>query len=55
MLFEGSGKAEIDLELERIRGVMKKGGYIPHIDHAVSQDVTWDNFKYYRLRLNEIL
>ena len=34
---------------------MKKGGYIPHIDHAVSEDVTWENFKYYREKLNYLV
>ena len=34
---------------------MQTGGYIPHIDHAVSEDVTWDNFKYYRQKLNDMI
>jgi hypothetical protein len=34
--------------------LLRKGGYIPHIDHAVSEDVTWENFRYYRTRLNDI-
>ena len=54
VLFEGSGRKAIDEELEKTKRVMKKGRYIPHIDHAVSEDVTWENFKYYRNRLNEI-
>ncbi len=54
-LFAGSSRETIDREIDRVVSVTSKGGYIPHIDHAVSADVTWDNFKYYRLRLNEIL
>ena len=46
--------AEIDLELEKVKRAMHAGRYIPHIDHAVSEDVSWENFKYYRNRLNDI-
>ncbi len=55
VLFEGSTKQEIDRELARVFTVMKTGGYIPHIDHAVSEDVTWENFKYYRHNLNSLI
>lgn len=54
VLFNGSTKEEIDQELKKTENVLKKGRYIPHIDHAVSEDVTWENFKYYRERLNMI-
>jgi uroporphyrinogen decarboxylase len=54
-LFAGSSRETIDREIDRVVSVTSKGGYIPHIDHAVSADVTWDNFKYYRLKLNGIL
>jgi len=54
VLFEGSDRQKIDEELEKTKRVMDKGGYIPHIDHAVSEDVTWENFKYYRNRLNDM-
>ena len=49
------GKDEIDRELARIRRVMGSGGYIPHIDHAVPEDISWRSFAYYRNRLNEII
>jgi hypothetical protein len=55
VLFSGSTREKIDRELEKTMEVMKLGGYIPHVDHAVSQDVTWENFKYYRTRLNEMI
>jgi len=55
LLFENSSQKAIDLELEKIKKLMLGGGYIPHIDHAVSSDVTWDCFKYYRQRLNDII
>jgi hypothetical protein len=54
VLFQGSRRESIDDELEKVKRVMDKGRYIPHIDHAVSEDVTWENFKYYRKRLNDM-
>jgi hypothetical protein len=54
-LFKGSSRGVIDQEIAKVVSVTERGGYIPHIDHAVSSDVTWDNFKYYRFKLNEIL
>jgi len=55
MLFKDSSKEKIDGEIEKVSYIMKKGGYIPHIDHAVSEDVTWENFKYYREKLNYLI
>jgi len=55
VLFADSNKEAIDRELEITKEMLKKGRYIPHIDHFVSEDCTWENFKYYRNRLNEII
>ncbi len=55
VLFAGSTKKEIDKELAKTESVLKTGGYVPHIDHAVSQDVTWENFRYYRSSLNYLI
>ena len=55
VLFGNSNRNLIDKELDKITGLLKRGGYIPHLDQAVSEDVTWDNFKYYRNKLNEII
>ncbi len=55
VLFEGSNRARIDEELAIVEKMLGKGRYIPHIDHFVSQDCTWENFSYYRKRLNEIV
>lgn len=55
VLFEDSSKPLIDIELEKTFRMIKKGRYIPHIDHAVSADVTWENFKYYRSNLNTFI
>jgi hypothetical protein len=43
------------VELGITRAMLGKGRYIPHVDHFVSQDCTWENFSYYRQRLNEII
>ena len=43
---------ESDRDIEEM---LKKGRYIPHIEHFVSMDCTWENFTYYRKKLNEIV
>ena len=55
ILFEGSKESDIDRELEKVKILLKKGGYIPHIDHLVSEDATWKNFTIYRNKLNKII
>ena len=51
-----TGRREaIDTELARIAPLLERGGFIPHIDHAVPEDIAWDSFRYYRERLNEII
>jgi uroporphyrinogen decarboxylase len=49
------GKENIDKVLEPVEEVLKTGGYIPHVDHLVPPDVSWENFKYYRTKLNQII
>jgi uroporphyrinogen decarboxylase len=51
----GLNQENIDAELRRIEPVLKRGGYVPHIDHAVSQDISWESFRYYRKGLNDII
>ncbi len=41
------GKREIEQELERIRKTVESGGFIPHVDHRVPPDVSYDNYLYY--------
>lgn len=48
-------KNYIDLELEKAEYVIRTGGYIPFADHCIPDDVSWENFKYYRNRLNKII
>ena len=53
--FDGQNKEAIDHELEaKVPFMLKSGGYIPHIDHAVSPETSFENFKYYRQKLEEI-
>ena len=49
------GKKRIDEILEPVQEVLNTGGYIPHCDHFVSPDVDFENFSYYRERLNEMI
>lgn len=55
ILTKGRSYEDIDSELKKVEKVLKTGGYIPHIDHHVPDDACWENFKYYRRRLNEII
>jgi uroporphyrinogen decarboxylase len=51
------GKEAIDRELEAkvTPGMLRHGGYIPHVDHQVPPDVSWEDFKYYRQRLAALI
>lgn len=44
------GREAIDAELARIRPLLDQGGYIPHLDHLVPPDVSYDDYCYYRER-----
>ena len=54
ILIDGTGK-DIDDELEMVSILMKKGGYIPHIDHSIPLDAEWNRLKEYRKKLNNII
>lgn len=45
----------IDEELEAKLPLAEKGGYIPHLDHAIPHDVPYENFAYYWKRKKAIL
>jgi uroporphyrinogen decarboxylase len=34
-------------ELERVEPVVEEGGYIPHGDHRIPEDVPYENYRYY--------
>jgi len=49
------GKEEIDEHLEYIIPAMvERGGYIPTCDHGVPDDVSFENYLYYRKRMCEL-
>jgi uroporphyrinogen decarboxylase len=48
-------KDEIVKELEKIPFMLKQGGYIPFLDHSVPPLISWDNFVYYRQKLNDMI
>ncbi len=48
------GKEAIDKELERIKETVEKGGFIPHVDHRVPADVSYEDYKYYLKKKKEI-
>ncbi|MEW5816715.1 MAG: uroporphyrinogen decarboxylase family protein [Spirochaetota bacterium] len=49
------GKKRIDEILEPVQTAYKLGGYIPFGDHLIPPEVHWNDFKYYRERLNNII
>ena len=49
------GKEAIDRELKITKWLISQGGYVPFCDHVVPPNSSWENFKYYRNRLNEII
>jgi len=49
------GKIEIDRFLEDIAELLKSGGYIPHGDHLIPPEVSWEDFRYYREKLNFLI
>lgn len=48
-------RKSIDAELEAKIPLTEKGGYIPHIDHAIPHDVPYENFAYYWERKKALL
>lgn len=46
-------KKEIIAELKRVEKIVADGGYIPHGDHRIPEDVPYENYRYYvREKLN---
>jgi hypothetical protein len=49
------GPARIDAELaRRLEGLIAGGGYVPMADHQVPPEVSWDDYRYYRRRVEEM-
>ena len=50
------GKEAIDRELEsKVPFMLEHGGFIPTIDHMVSPDISFENFRYYREKLEQMI
>lgn len=49
------GRKRIDEILEPVAKVLRTGGYVPFGDHFILPEVAWEDFKYYRERLNEMI
>jgi uroporphyrinogen decarboxylase len=49
------GKERIDEILKDIPEMLKYGGYVPFGDHFIPPEVGFENFKYYRNKLNDII
>ncbi|MBM4048808.1 MAG: hypothetical protein FJ279_27205 [Planctomycetes bacterium] len=45
------GPVAIDAELERNKPLIQEGGFMPAIDHSISADISWDNYRYFLDRL----
>ena len=50
-----AGKDAIDREMERARGLIRKGRFIPGPDHFVLSDVTFANYRYFMESLREVV
>jgi hypothetical protein len=50
-----AGKGAIDRELEKLRPLVERGGYLPCVDHRVPPDVTYANYLYYLEKKKAIL
>lgn len=48
------GRKEIYEEVTKVTTLIEKGGYIPHVDHAIPPDVPLENFLYYRRLLSGV-
>jgi len=49
------GTKRIDEILKPVEQVLKTGGYIPFGDHFMPPEVDFENFSYYRQRLNDLI
>ena len=55
VLAETAHEEDIDRELAIAARLLGQGGFIPHVDHHVSDDCCWKNFRIYREKLNQII
>ena len=46
---------KMDAELEKVPYMLEQGYYIPGIDHGVTNNVPWDNYRYFYDKLRDII
>jgi uroporphyrinogen decarboxylase len=49
------GRARIDEVLQPAEAVLETGGYVPFGDHLIPPEVHWNEFRYYREKLNGMI
>ena len=49
----GKDRAAVDAEIERQRGLVELGGYVPCPDHRIPGDARWELVQYYCQRMRE--
>ena len=49
------GRERIDEILQPVCEVLQYGGYVPFGDHLIPPEIGWENFSYYRTKLNSIM
>lgn len=47
------GKEAIDREIERLIPLMEEGGFIPHLDHSIPPDISFENYLYYLEKMTQ--
>ncbi len=47
------GRPTMDAEIKRLAALLPLGRFIPHMDHAVPPDVSWENYRYMVWRWKE--
>jgi uroporphyrinogen decarboxylase len=49
------GREAIDEELAKVPYMLAHGRYIPSLDHGVTNEVSWDDYRYFYDRLRELI
>jgi uroporphyrinogen decarboxylase len=49
------GRKRIDEILQPVHEVLQYGGYVPFGDHLIPPEIGWEDFHYYRRKLNDML
>lgn len=49
------GRAAIDKALEPVPFMLEHGRYIPSLDHGVTNEVSWDDYRYFYERLRDLI